>query len=434
MQSSGLKKQEQALLNGLPWKETPKSRSSLPPVEVVVPLPRLRQDQWEIAISKAKVKTVAAGRRWGKTVLGAIVALSEAVEGKKIAWIAPTYKLSRPLWRLVESAATPLREYGAEINRSEHFVEFRRRGFIGIFSGDAVDCGVRGYDFDGVVIDEAAMLSETHWTDAIQPTLADRDGWVMAISTPRGRQNWFYREWARGREGNPRYKAWHAPSAANPSPQIRRAALEAIERVPERTYRQEWLAEFIENEGAVFRNIAACLTPGDVQTSHANHEVVIGVDWAQSVDFTAISVFCSTCRRELELDRFNQVDWALQRGRLAALANKWQASEILVERNSIGSPLLEALRDEDLPVIGFTTTAASKAKIIQSLALAFEREEAMWLDNPIGVAELEAFEAQASGITGRVTYSAPDGMHDDTVIARALAWRQAQVETWEVMQ
>lgn len=362
------------------------------------------------------------------------MAINEGFDGKKVAWIAPTYKLSRPLWRLVEASCAPLRQYGAEVNRSEHIVEFRKSGgFIGIFSGDAVDCGVRGYDFDGVVIDEAAMLSESHWTDAIQPTLADRDGWVIAISTPRGRQNWFYKEYARGLEGNPRYKSWHAPSAANPSPQIRRAAREAEERVPERTYRQEWLAEFIEHEGAVFRNIKACLVSPGAPSDHAGHEIVVGVDWAQSVDFTAFSVFCSTCRRELELDRFNQVEWALQRGRLAALANKWQASEILVERNSIGSPLLEALRDEGLPVIGFTTTAASKAKLIQSLVLAFEREEAHWLDLPIATAELEAFEAEASSVTGRVSYSAPQGMHDDTVIARALAWRQAQVESWEVI-
>jgi hypothetical protein len=94
---------------------------------------------------------------------------------------------------------------------------------------------------------------------------------------------------------------------------------------------------------------------------------------------------------------------------------------------------MEALRDEGLPVIGFTTTAQSKAKIIQSLALAFEREEAKWLDIPIATAELEAFEATPSSVTGRVSYSAAQGCHDDTVIARALAWRQAQVETWEVI-
>jgi hypothetical protein len=359
----------------------------------------------------------------------------EAGQGRRVAWIVPTYRLGRPLWRLAERAARALTPYGVTANRAERTIDFPADGFIGIYSMDSAD-SIRGEAFHLVIIDEAARIPEEAWTDAIQPTLADYDGRAVLISTPKGRQNWFYREYARGlEENNPRYQSWHAPSSANPSPQIRRAAIEAKERVPERTYRQEWLAEFIEFEGTVFRNIAACLA-GDKPSpaDHAGHEIVIGVDWAQAVDFTAFSAFCCQCRREVELDRFNGVEWALQRGRLAVLSDRWRASEILVERNSIGSPLMEALRDEGLPVIGFTTTAQSKAKIIQSLALAFEREEAKWLDVPIATAELEAFEATPSSVTGRVSYSAAQGCHDDTVIARALAWRQAQVESWEVME
>jgi hypothetical protein len=376
------------------------------------------------------------GRRWGKTILGAWLAITEAGNGHKVAWIVPTYRLGRPLWRRAEQAARILSDLDTVIiNRAERIIEFpRNNGWLGIYSMDSPD-SIRGEDFHLVVIDEAARIPEEAWTDAIQPTLADHDGRAVLISTPKGRQNWFFREYQQGLSDDCRYQSWHAPSSHNPSPQIRNAAIAAKERVPERTYRQEWLAEFIEHEGTVFRNIAACLLrPGDGNSpSHAGHKIVIGVDWAQSVDFTAISVFCATCKCELELDRFNQVEWALQRGRLAALANKWQASEILVERNSIGSPLLEALRDEGLPVEGFTTTAASKAKLIQSLALAFERCEAKWLDVPVATGELESFEAQAVGVTGRVSYSAPSGMHDDTVIARALAFRQAQVESWEVI-
>ena len=33
----------------------------------------------------------------------------------------------------------------------------------------------------------------------------------------------------------------------------------AKDLVSDQTYRQEWLAEFIEHEGTVFRNIDACL-------------------------------------------------------------------------------------------------------------------------------------------------------------------------------
>ena len=46
------------------------------------------------------------------------------------------------------------------------------------------------------------------------------------------------------------------------------------------------------------------------------------------------------------------------------------------------------------------------------------------LYHPVLLAELEAFEVkQRSGLPA---YGAPDGFHDDTVIALALAWRAAR--------
>ena len=74
-----------------------------------------------------------------------------------------------------------------------------------------------------------------------------------------------------------------------------------------------------------------------------------------------------------------------------------------------------------MEVRGFVFTASSKPPLIESLALAFERAEVQWLDIPFATSELEAYERKISGITGRSQYSAPEGMHDDTVIARALA-------------
>jgi len=93
----------------------------------------------------------------------------------------------------------------------------------------------------------------------------------------------------------------------------------------------------------------------------------------------------------------------------------------LVELNSIGSPNFEALQPDCPNLRGFETTGASKSPLIQSLALALERTEAQWLNDPVGKAELMAYESKISPQTGRVSYSAPEGQHDDTVIARALA-------------
>src|SRR5215468_9802686 len=83
--------------------------------------------------------------------------------------------------------------------------------------------------------------------------------------------------------------------------------------------------EFLQSEGAVFRNIEPNLTAnGTSPESHAGHRIVQGVDWAQKEDFTAISTFCATCKVELELDRFNKIQWDFQRGRLRTSYDRWK--------------------------------------------------------------------------------------------------------------
>lgn len=387
-------------------------------------LPRLRQDQWDIAAHSAKQKIVAAGRRWGKTLLGGAVGISLANAGGRVAWCAPTYKNSRPMWRWVENVCAPLKDAGIEISKAERVITFPSGGFIGVYSMDNAD-SIRGEAFHLVIVDEAARIAEDVYHDAIEPTLADFDGTAILISTPHGR-NWFFKEFQRALDDGNAQAAWRAASSANPNPNIQKAFRAAKDRVPERTYQQEWLAAFIEG-GLVFRNIRANATAQrSTPDEHENHHIVIGVDWAQQHDFTVLTCFCATCRREVDKDRFNQVSWNLQRARLSAMAERWRPARIMAESNSIGSPNIEELMKEDLPIAAFETTATSKPPLIQSLILAFEKNEITILNDAQTINELEAFEEKRSATTGRPQFSAPQGLHDDCVISLALAWRAAE--------
>lgn len=209
-------------------------------------LPSLRPDQWRIATHPAKVKVVANGRRWGKTVMAGATALSTAAAGGRVAWVVPTYRNGRPLWRWAEAACAPLvRRDLVRLNRAERTIEFPESdGFLGIYSDDN-DAGIRGEWFNLAILEEAAQIAEATWTDVVQPTLADADGDAIIISTPKGK-NWFWREWQRGlSQMDGEIAAFTAPTSDNPSPSIRQAAALARERVPDATYRQEWLAEFV---------------------------------------------------------------------------------------------------------------------------------------------------------------------------------------------
>src|SRR3990167_3175215 len=243
-------------------------------------LPRLRSDQLEIAMHPAKTKVLCMGRRWGKTVLGGALCGNALAQHGRVAWIAPTYKNTRAMWRwLLLATAEDVRDRRINVSKTDRIVETKRGGFLGIFSGDNID-SVRGEAFHLVVVDEAARIPETAWSDAIMPTLADYGGDAILISTPKGK-NWFYHEWLRGSGRGLEIASWMAQTGNNPNSNIKRICQLVKDRVPEDTYWQEWIAEFID-AGSVFRNIAACMhAPAITPKEHAGHTIIAGLDLAK---------------------------------------------------------------------------------------------------------------------------------------------------------
>ena len=370
--------------------------------------------------SPARFKVLAAGRRWGKTRLGVFECLDAASQGKRAWWVAPTYKLGDVGWR-------PLRRFGyrvgAEVKKADRQIILPSGGEITVRSADNPD-SLRGEGLDLAILDEFAFMSYTAWTEGIRPALSDRKGDAMFISTPQGR-NHFWRLFQKGRQGS-NWESWQLPTSDNPY--IDAAEIEAARLdLPELTFEQEYLAVFLENEGAVFRNIGACIGSGiHTLDAHKGHRIVAGLDWGKQADFTALSIGCAQCHVELDRDRFNQIDYVFQSKRIYEHYKKWGMSVILAESNAMGEPIIDFMV-RSMPVRGFQTTASSKPPLIENLALALEREEWQFQDDAIWTGELEAYERKVSPATGRSQYSAPSGMHDDTVIARALMLRAAGV-------
>ena len=370
-----------------------------------------------IAAHPAKVKVVCMGRRWGKTMMAGSVALSCAAHGAAVAWIPPTYKNARPLWRFAEQMTAPVSKR-LRINRTDRTIEFPGGGWLGIYTADN-PVGILGEAFDLVILEEAARIAEDVWSETIMPTLADRDGRAMLISTPRGR-NWFWREYQAGLADGKTQASFTAPSNANPMPQIQRAFEMARTRVSERTFRQEWEAQFLDDGGGVFRRVQEAATIPQAIEPIAGHQYVIGADWGRTNDATWFAVIDVTTKQNVYNDRMIDTDYQLQRTRLQALQQRYNGAPVLAEYNSIGGPQIEALQNMGVIVYAFTTTNSTKAALIDALALAFEQGDLQIINDPILVGELQAYEGKRQP-SGLVVYSAPDGMHDDGVIALALA-------------
>jgi hypothetical protein len=415
--------------------------------ELTIRLPRPHGRQIAFRNSKAKRKVVCAGRRGGKTTGMAILAVEAMLAGRRILEAAPIADQTDSFWQACcQALAEPIAAGLVKKNETNRILELTgvpvalnappnpnlleklqvevvpRLPRIRCKTAHDAD-SLRGDYADILILDEFSLMDKSAWEEVGAPMLLDNNGDAVFIFTPQSlnHAHTLYQRAVSDTSG--RWEAFHFTSLENPY-LSREALAEITQDMTESAYKQEILAEFLQGEGAVFRNVEACLkAPHSTPEQHRGHRVALGGDWAQKKDFTAFSVGCLDCKVELELMRFNKIEWALQRGRLIALVEKWNVREILLELNSIGSPNFEALIREGLSngrsVRGFETTASSKPPLIQSLALALERAEFQWLPDAVGKGELLAYESKI-GASGRPQYSAPEGMNDDTVIGRAL--------------
>jgi len=308
---------------------------------------------------------------------------------------------------------------GATIREGDHLAKIPGAGIIQVKSADRPD-SLRGEGLDFCVLDECAFMREEAWSEALRPALSDRQGGAMFISTPKGR-NWFWRLYQRGQdEHEPDWASWQRPTSENPFIPAQEIA-DAKRDLPERIFEQEYLAEFKDDAGGVFRRVMDAATAQE-QGPIEGHQYIAGVDVAAMSDFTVISVMDVAAKRMVYLDRFSRVEYETLEDRLAALHERYRLSSMIVEANSIGQPVIDHLVARGIPARPFTTTNVTKHEIITALQSAFEHGEITILSDKVLIAELQAFEMERLK-SGLVRYGAPQGMHDDCVMSLALAWQ-----------
>jgi len=381
-------------------------------IQLLKPHPR----QAEILEHPARFKVVACGRRFGKSTAAMIAEIETALRGGNVWHITPNYPQSTDYWELLKRTVARAAVKKVESVRR---LDFSGGGAITVRSGHEPD-SLRGSGLDLAVLDEAAFMPADVWRGAIRPALSDRKGRALLLSTPAG-LNWFYSAFMDGQ--NPDladWQAWKLPTSTNPL--IDPAEIAAAKlTLPAREFAQEYMADFIEDSGAVFRNVRKVAT-GAMQAPIQGHVYQFGVDWGRSHDYTVISVIDTSVEpvRQVCMDRFTEIGWDLQRDRLISLYETYLPSLIYAEANSIGQPQIEALQRIGLPVKPFHMTSASKGPLIEGLSLLIEKDALVLLDSAILRGELLAYKLERTP-SGAFRYSAPPGMHDDTVVATAIS-------------
>ena len=199
--------------------------------------------QERVLRSDVRSKIVSAGRRFGKSELGAydrllpeaFLAYSNraAIEASGKRWeywiIGPEYsdgeKEFRKLYNAMKKLELPFDAKGRttegigtryNVESGDMSISLWGGLFYVVVKSAKYPSTLVGEGLRGVVLSEAAKLKASVYDKFIRPTLADYRGWLLATSTPEGK-NWFYELWQRGQDPNRAdWDSWKIPAWENP--------------------------------------------------------------------------------------------------------------------------------------------------------------------------------------------------------------------------
>jgi phage FluMu gp28-like protein len=371
---------------------------------VDVTLPKPHDAQRVVLDSAARFRVLKCGRRWGKSLISQSISVEYGIEKKKVAYITPTYQLGKVFFQEL------IKELPAKIltkNEADLVINFITGGSIRFFTGERLD-NMRGLKFHLAIVDEASYIAnlEDGWNNAIRPTLTDYKGKAIFLSTPKGR-NFFYSLFMR--HGEPDWESFSFSTYDNPFIDPKEID-DAKRQLPRAVFEQEYMANPMENAANPFGsdNIRACIKPLSKLPT-----LYYGIDLAKSVDWTVI-IGLDKNGDVSYYQRF-QKDWKQTKDFILTID---RSKPVLIDSTGVGDAIVEDIQKSFQKMTGFKFSSSSKQQLMEGLASSIHKKEISVLSG-VMQDELEIFEYRYTS-TG-VKYTAPDGFHDDTVIALALA-------------
>jgi len=372
--------------------------------------PSLYPKQQKAIFCPERYGIIEGSTKCGKTVACIAWILEQAMQGKpgqSYWWISPVYPQAKIAFRRLKRGL-PENLYSA--NESELTITLVNGSIISFKSAEKPD-NLYGEDVYAAVLDEASRMREEAWF-AIRSTLTATRGHIRIIGNVKGRRNWAYRlaRRAEGGEDGWSYARLTATDAIDAGIVASDEVEQARRQLPEAVFRELYYAEPSDDGGNPFGQEAIRSCIGDVS---GNQPIIYGVDLAKSIDWTVVVGL----DEDGAVCRFDRYQWPWEET-VRRLAQEIGTVSAIVDSTGVGDPIVERLQRELSNVEGYHFSSSSKQKLMEGLAAAIQTNEVRYPQGVI-VSELDAFAYEYTR-TG-VRYSAPDGMHDDCVMALALA-------------
>ena len=372
--------------------------------------------------SESKYIVLTTGRQWGKTMLGMNLILKWGLTKGNTTnmWVSPIYQQSK---KVMDEIYNAIADSGVvkSINRSEMVIELFNGSKLLFRSAERED-NLRGNTLDTLIVDEAAFIKDKVWDTVLKPTTLVKGTRVLFISTPRGK-NFLYSLYIRGLDETQKSYISLKGTSYN-TPYISQEELdEARDTLPEDVYRQEILAEFLDNGGEVFTDIDQYCNIPQWKNPESGVNYFAGLDLGKSNDWTVLTIFDDK-GNVVFIYRERQKTWDYIVGEVLKHVKRYRAN-LQVEVNNIGDVIYEQLKKQYQNTDPFVTNNNSKQNIIEDLLYGLNKGE-VFLPNeqlfPPLYNELKVFGFEYSPKTRRITYKAKEGHHDDCVMSLAIAY------------
>lgn len=377
-----------------------------------------------ILSTKVKHHVLVSSRQCGKTLMSMVLLLKWAIEepNSYCLLVSPIFAQSKKTFRDLARAAGHDNPLVSSCNSADLIMTFKNGSTIRMVSAET-DQNLRGLTLTHLVIDEAAYIKESLWTEVLKPAFMIRGKKALFVSTPRGK-NWFAKIFDWGQDPTfPEWESYRITTAENPY--IDPAEIEQARRtLPKNTFLAEYMGVFLDSAGSVFNGYGRCCTLESLGLPQSGKKYYAGLDLALANDYTVLTVFDQDGNM-VDYHRENKTSWEEIIDKVGEKIKLWNC-ETLVELNSIGSVVYEILRKRHGSKVKSIHTGTNKNDLIESLkhSLASGKlqlpVESLWPELHI---ELSIFTYKMLP-SGKLSYSAPGGYHDDIVMSIAFANKQ----------
>lgn len=394
----------------------------------------LHNGQKKILKCRDRFIAVRAARRFGKSfVFSAFAAWFAATHpNSTVVCISKSQRQSSLMFETISGMINGSQLGGSITRSTQTQLEFSNGSKIQSLPGSNPDA-LRGFTINLILIDEAAFVPEDLF-NVIYPTIISGKGTVVLISTPGLSSGEFYRACQENNEYTHMHMTHDHAVFEDGTPLIDKAELEReIKRnggADSPAYKQEYLAEFTDSDGAFFQLAAlqAALS-GDalhLAIGHADRKYAIGADIGMVRDFTVSAVIDYTDPENMmivDYERYTNVTEDQIAFKLGAQASRFNAKKILIDDGNAGKGVIRETRIlyPQYRIEAFNFNRKTKGELLTKFSTVLnKRQLQLPVDEDVRL-EMASLIYKENPETKYMKIEASGSNHDDIPMAFALA-------------